>query len=184
MAGTTAIASLRQGELRIFQSARKSDADRFIGQWVARHRPDVVYLDAPLSLPGVYRGLSGCEDFFFREADREAGAMSPMFLGGLTARAMKLRADLESNYPLRVWEVYPGGLARQHRLADRGYKKKGDPRNIADWLTDQYELPRPDESEPWNWHRVDALLSLCIGLRHQAGLAQALGRPDEGIILV
>lgn len=180
-AGTTAIAALRNERVELLLCPKKKDADRFVLSWAAAHHPQVLYLDAPLSLPGVYRGLPGCSDYFYRRADREANAMSPMFLGGLTARAMKLKADLQ---PLPVREVYPGGLARRLNLPAQGYKKTGDPAGLARQLAERFGLQPPEPPGKWNWHLFDALLCLCIGLRQQRGQAILLGRPDEGQILL
>lgn len=180
-AGTTAIAALRNKQVHLLLCPKKKDADRFILRWTTAHHPDVLYLDAPLSLPGVYRGLPGCTDYFYRQADREVNAMSPMFLGGLTARAMKLKAALQ---PLPVHEVYPGGLARQLNLPGQGYKKTGDPDKLARQLAETFGFRLAAPPEKWNWHLFDALLGLCIGLRHQRGRANRFGRPDEGQILL
>jgi len=171
--------------VRFENAAPKRDADEFLTNWTDRIKPRTIYLDAPLSLPGIYRGLPGFTDYFYRRADREAGAMSPMFLGGLTARAMKLKAELESRHGLRVCEAYPGGLARELELAQYFYKKKeGEPGQIAEKLAGAFDLELIPPDLPWNWHLVDALLCLCIGLRERKGKHRLLGDPVEGCILV
>ena len=100
MAGTTVVAVARERQIDLLQSGRKQDADAWLLETAVAQQPDHIFLDAPLSLPGVYRHLPGRSDYFYREADRELQAMSPMFLGGLTARAMQLHERLRAAYPI------------------------------------------------------------------------------------
>src|SRR5215212_2962102 len=95
LAGTTAIAVLEGNTITVHQSLKKQDADLFLTGLLKKYRPSVVGFDAPLSLPGVYRGMKDKNDYFYRTADRELTCMSPMFLGGLTARAIKLTTQPE-----------------------------------------------------------------------------------------
>jgi hypothetical protein len=84
LAGTTVTCTLDapSGQVHFQKSAPREDADAFLRNYLLQSQPAFIFLDAPLSLPGVYRGLAGCRDYFYREADRQLGAMSPMFLGG------------------------------------------------------------------------------------------------------
>jgi uncharacterized protein len=98
-----------------------------------------VCIDAPLSLPGVFTGLAGCDDYFYRASDRALRAMSPMFLGGLTARAMRLANHSASRLARRAaqreheqndehghihfYETYPAEAARRLALKEVGYKQ-------------------------------------------------------------
>lgn len=181
MAGTTAIASLNLSDsaVRVFASAKNKDADLWISEWLLAYGPDAVFLDAPLSLPGVYRGLADFSDYFYRGCDRQAGAMSPMFLGGLTARAMRL-TSLHTQF--QWFEAYPGGLARKFHLADLGYKQAAEhiPRVVAE-LAKQFRLQIPHLN---SWHQVDAVLAMLVGLRHRQGVATALGNQVEGLIWI
>jgi predicted nuclease with RNAse H fold len=92
MAGTTVITYNQDNVLYQRSSVKNGDADAFILDCVTELQPGQIYIDAPLSLPLACFGKG--TDFFYREADRKLKAMSPMFLGGLTARAMKLRLQL------------------------------------------------------------------------------------------
>ena len=112
LAGTTVLAYTEGEEIKILQSQKKQDADQFILNFLKISSPELVGIDAPLSLPGAFRALNN--EFFYREADKELNAMSPMFLGGLTARAMKLSASI----PIRMVEVYLGALARSKGWKD------------------------------------------------------------------
>ena len=119
LAGTTAISYLEEGKIRILQSKKKEDADQFLSELILRLSPKSIFIDAPLSLPAAYHNKG--TDYFYRKADRDCKAMSPMFLGGLTARAMKLKAQhADRNFI----EVYPAMLARVVLELGEAYAKK------------------------------------------------------------
>ncbi len=182
LAGTTVIAWLEQKQLRATQSAKKQDADAWLANWVHENQPRAVYLDAPLSLPGVYRAWEGFDDYFYRAADRTLGAMSPLFIGGLTARAMRLQNQLAA-FPF--YEVYPGYLAKITGLKAYQYKKKQA--DVPAFLIQlQHRLPFPIATDvAWsNWHQVDALLAWWSGWRHQTGQAELHGKVKEGQIII
>ncbi len=87
-AGTTVICQQEGGFFRFHRCEKGDDADAWLDERVSMFAPSAIYIDAPLSLPGAYFGKG--QDYFYRSADRLAGGMSPMFLGGLTARAIRL----------------------------------------------------------------------------------------------
>ncbi|MEM6380094.1 MAG: DUF429 domain-containing protein, partial [Bacteroidota bacterium] len=123
MAGTTVIAFARaDGKIEFYQSEKKKDADKMIETWLMEHSIKLVFIDAPLSLPKVYQKPTASGNYFYRKADAELRAMSPMFLGGLTARAMRLKAVL-SEEACQLFEVYPGQLAKHLELPKEKYKK-------------------------------------------------------------
>jgi|DewCreStandDraft_5_1066085.scaffolds.fasta_scaffold20240_1 predicted nuclease with RNAse H fold len=177
LAGTTAICTDRGAILQLVRVPKNHDADEYLLAFCQKYLPSAVYLDAPLSLPDAYFGRGS--DFFFRQCDRMLGAMSPMFLGGLTARAIQLRHRLA---PTPVYEVYPRAAARC--LADRGIDgyRTTSPSAYARALADV--LPLPIASEVSSWHEVDALLAWWSGWRHTQGEAQCFGDPSEGIVWV
>lgn len=182
MAGTTVIAWAEGRVIRLAQSAAKKDADKWAKSWVEAHRPDALYLDAPLSLPGVYHTPDVYEDFFYRAADKEVQAMSPMFLGGLTARAMRLSRELKV-LQCATLEVYPGQLSKILALDRKRYKKD---KTYLREATEMVLAHLPDyqlAALPANWHQVDALLAFCSGYRHQHGLAAIYGGIEEGQII-
>lgn len=172
MAGTTAIAWVEEGKLEVRISAKKQDADRFLEDYLTRLSPELVCIDAPLSLPAAYGG-SG-EDFMFRHADRELGAMSPLFLGGLTARAMRLQ---HRQPRISFLESYPAQVVRIMKL-DTCYKE-----DLGCFLGQLQEiLPFSINQAPSTWHEADALLAWYTGWRYKQGLAQSWGDPSEGLI--
>ncbi len=178
LAGTTAICYLQDKQLQFAQSVRQKDADAFVAEWIPNLKPSAIYLDAPLSLPLAYLGKG--EDFFFRKCDSELKAMSPMFLGGLTARAMQLKSRF-SDY--KFHETYPAALAKMiSESADRKWKQSHENfEPFVELLLDF--LPYSFAVTPDNWHQVDASLAWLSGHRHDKGDVIIVGRLDEGLIL-
>ncbi|MBB6428358.1 DUF429 domain-containing protein [Algisphaera agarilytica] len=184
LAGTTVVVQgdpETQTPLSFHASAKKQDADAMIASLLSAHPAATVYLDAPLSLPGVYRQLDGFDDFHLRRGDRELTAMSPMFLGGLTARAMRLSAT----HSHCVWhEVYPAAQAKRLELPKDQYKKSTDALpEMTQQLASLIGAPF-DRQVVATWHHFDALLAWLTAERHATGEAQSYGHPDEGVILV
>lgn len=178
LAGTTALCWIENDELIIRQSEKKKDADQIILQICKSYQPDFVFLDAPLSLPGVYSDSDQYSDYFYRQCDRELKAMSPMFIGGLTARAMKL-ADILSKMEIEVIEAYPAGAVEVLGL---GRHYKNDIINFLNSIAPQFpSLKLPEAS---NWHQVDSLLAWLIGLRYRNGESKIYGQVEEGQIFV
>ena len=173
LAGTTVIAYLDNGQIKTISSEKKQDADQFIMDHVRELKPTLIGIDAPLSLPRAFFGKG--EDYFYREADRHLKAMSPMFLGGLTARAMRLVHQLEGSFI----EVYPGALARELDLKKFSYKKKD-----ADYqaMLAQLSWTVSYKRMPINAHEMDAVLALFITWKFMNNQAQRVGNPDEGLI--
>jgi len=183
LAGTTVIARVRAESTKVqfVQSLKKKDADQFILDQLASEPPTVIFLDAPLSLPAAYFGKG--DDYFYRSADRELKAMSPMFLGGLTARAMRLKKQL-NNQGHQVIEAYPGGLARHLALPKDQYKKqKIYLPSILELITTKIPI-KFVASDLITWHHVDALLACWTGWRYHEGIAENFGIAEEGQIWI
>ncbi|MFN3952373.1 MAG: hypothetical protein ACK4KT_08235 [Thermaurantimonas sp.] len=182
-AGTTVIAVYEPRKIYFLSCKKEEDADTFVEQSALHFVPDYLFLDAPLSLPGLYTGLTGCEDYFYRKADIQCGAMSPMFLGGLTARAIRLRDKLAVK-GIPVIETYPKLLAQELQLTNLGYKKEK-----SHLLTCRYKLVEIFNpsieincSDVDSWHHLDALLALMSAMKYVSNVATALGQEEEGLI--
>lgn len=178
LAGTTVIASINEKhEVQFTQSERKRDADRFLREEVQRQGPQMIFIDAPLSLPLACRETHPHEpgDFFYRACDREIKAMSPLFLGGLTARAMNFASHCAQDR-ISVRETYPAGLARLMNWPDRPLQI------VADWLQSEFRINL--SVAPANPHQFDALLALISGLRFSSGVATTLGDEKEGLVIL
>jgi predicted nuclease with RNAse H fold len=185
LAGTTVVSIYNPSsyQVRQFQSEKGKDADKFVLEQVKSGDQKVsIFIDAPLSLPKVYSHKSLVTDeYFYRACDKELKAMSPMFLGGLTARAIKLTRSLES-LGAQVFETYPGALAKELELIKHSYKKEKE--NIS-LVLDQLlaTFPVQLKESPQNWHQVDSLLAVISGIRHTNNEAQRIGDPLEGVIV-
>ncbi len=179
-AGTTVACYFMDGNWHLEQVAKKKDADDFLEKLVASLAPSKIYMDAPLSLPKVYASrdqYSSSDDFHYRVCDRETGAMSPLFMGGLTARAIRLKTTwLESG--IEVYETYPAQLIKTLGM-DTHYKK--DLEKFRHEFN-QYGAPIPAQFD--NWHQADAWLAWNSGERHARNENKIFGTKEEGIIIV
>jgi predicted nuclease with RNAse H fold len=186
LAGTTVIATIDDiGSLTFQSSGKKQDADIFLINAIEAIQPDLIAIDAPLSLPLRYKKEQSNGSFFYRFADIETGAMSPMFLGGLTARAMQLHSHL-LNLNVKIIEAYPGHLAKTFKFPD-AYKKENQAIEVCFDIISKYWkeniTPIHIKSEiPENWHQLDALLALTIAFRFHKNIAKSYGMADEGLI--
>ncbi len=180
LAGTTSIAFKQNGAICIRACEKKKDADVFILNCAKELRPKTVYIDAPLSLPSVYGGNG--TDYFYRKCDTEVQAMSPMFLGGLTARAMRLKSQLVSTLNIDVFECYPKAYVVKFSELLALYNIK----NVASLpsFLETFKLRHLSTSvECKTWHQMDSLIAYKIGLNHQSGQAEIKGDPSEGQII-
>ena len=182
LAGTTVVAYEAGGKVCFRASVKKQDADQMIVSLAAELSPELIGIDAPLSLPGVFTGRPGFEDYFYRQCDKFTKAMSPMFLGGLTARAIKLAAGLETA-GTKLIEVYPVKAGVDMELKQYGYRSKGpDVEKIIDQLIATSGLEPELTPDRLTGHHIDAWLALIITKNQAAGKARQAGDAAEGLI--
>jgi uncharacterized protein len=169
------------GRVGFFRPPRARDADAEILRVLADLKPVLVGIDAPLSLPGRYRDIPGCIDYFYRHCDRALGAMSPMFLGGLTARAIRLRDEL-GHRDIPLLEVYPVQLAKHLELPECGYR--GTSAAVPACLQRIAAVTHleADPAAATTWHHLDALMALAIAHRVHGGGGRRIGLAEEGLI--
>ncbi len=186
LAGTTVVAYLSVGNKQVLFAAteKRMDADGFLLEFFSNRLPAPIFLDAPLSLPKAYFNSSGEGDHFYRSCDRALGAMSPMFLGGLTARAIQLSIKLRKA-GFHVYETYPAALAEVLNLKTYKYKKGGlsEMLSCAKIITSEYDITH-QEIDIQSWHHIDALLALCSARRDDNGSSFSVGDAHEGLITV
>ena len=184
LAGTTVLAVQEPGSgVQLFCSQKGKDADIFLQDLIRQFQPRRVFIDAPLSLPGVYRQLPDYDDYFFRKADRALHAMSPMFLGGLTARAIQLKNKLLPD-KVQFIEAYPAGWVGLCAPAVSGYKDKStSPDDFFLKILGNYPLIILPGSIA-TWHHADALIALMSGLRYENQQHKIFGDPEEGEIVI
>lgn len=181
MAGTTVISYNREGALHLIQSKKKSRADDLILELTSEHQPELVFMDAPISLPAAYTDPSSNE-FMYREADRLLRAMSPMFLGGLTARAMQLAKHIRTA-GITCMETYPKALMQELFDDQEGYKQRLD--YLEAWNERLLPmLPLSCSTEPRNWHQFDAVLCWYSGYRWLKQMHRSFGNESEGVITI
>lgn len=145
-------------------------------------RPDVVAVDAPLSLPRGRRSLEDAGGPHLRECDRallELGirffpvTLGPMRL--LTARGMRLKGLLEAE-GLKVIEVYPGGA---QDLLGIPRKTRG-----LELLREGLERLGVKGLRPgMSGDELDAVTAAYVGLLYLRGEAVALGGGDGAIVM-
>jgi predicted nuclease with RNAse H fold len=181
--GTTVICYNTFHEVRFIVSSKNSDADSFIMNEILNIDPDVVLIDAPLSLPGVYNHINGYADYFFRKCDSEMQSASPMFVGGLTARAIGLKKQL-NDFGFQVFETYPRKMLELLSLPVQIYKQ-----TIADldWMLDIFTKKvciSLNKRIITTWHHFDSLLAFLSGLRYMSQQTRVYGRADEGLVYV
>ncbi len=173
--GTTAICYRENRRLTFWQSTKKQDSSEMIKEFVHLHKPDFVFIDVPLSLPGVYRGLKGCTDYMYRAADRVLDAMSPMFLGGFTARGIELKDYLISQ-SIIVYETYPADIKRKCGIS------KDTPLEEVHAIFSKY-IKLPPAEVPQNTHQLDALACWVGGRAYFRDSHLLAGNSKEGQIL-
>jgi len=182
-AGTTVMCYNTAHKVRFISSSKNADADSFLLTELAYLQPDLIMIDAPLSLPGVFWLGNGYKDHFFRICDKELKAMSPMYLGGLTARAMNLRKYI-NGMGNRMLETYPRKLVDILDLPTDIYKNsKGDLHIFVDHLVVRLGV-RINMGQIFTWHHLDALMAFISGLRYLEKQSQEFGVPEEGVVIV
>lgn len=176
-AGNTVVCERRGSLFRFHRCAKDEDGDTWLRACVEELRPNSIYIDAPLSLPDAYFGRG--TDHFFRMADRQSKGMSPMFLGGLTARAIALSKEWRK-LGIAVHEAYPAALIRQEWDMLKVISGRTIPKHKLRIMAGMVQLPPPD---PADRHEADAWLCWVIGERHRSGRATIFGREEEGLII-
>jgi len=181
--GSTVICFLTGETLTWYVTQKNQNADKFLYEHLTHLAPDGIFLDAPLSLPGVYWLEGEYADYFYRIADKKLKAMSPMFLAGLSARSIRLKDQLQAA-GITCCEAYPGGLAREWQLHNYGYKgKQANLSGVQSLLQEFSPLDLSGTTFP-DWHHVDALLAALTGLRYFQNIHRSFGNQPEGTILV
>lgn len=181
LAGTTVIAFRQEGVIQLRKSVKNEDADLMILDFVSQNSIEMIGLDAPLSLPGVFTGLVGFEDYHYRICDKQLKAMSPMFLGGLTARAMKLKATIEKDN-VKVLEVYPVMTGKALGFMEFGYRKKNVDYDAILAALKNEGIEMASESLINTSHDIDAILALHALERVGLSKENKIGDLREGVI--
>ncbi|MGD0159884.1 MAG: DUF429 domain-containing protein [Candidatus Bathyarchaeia archaeon] len=149
---------------------------------IEESEPEIVAIDAPLSLPAGRESIEQRTNVHLRECDKELLRRGikffPVTLGPmrkLTIRGIDLRRTLE-NKRFRVIEVYPGGaqdilgIPRKQKGLDKlmsGLKMAGV-RGLNDRMSD---------------HELDAATCALVGKLYLEGKSVTYGTSDQAIIM-
>ena len=135
--------------------------------------PDVIGIDAPLSLPDFTS-----ENYLYRKCDKELKALSPMTLGEITARAIYLKNNFTSSY---IFEVYPKTLLELHKINHKGYKRNSRlQKQIFDFLSEFYDLKFPHFD--LNEDDLDSILAVLILFHYKNGKFEIVNEGPPFII--
>jgi predicted nuclease with RNAse H fold len=180
--GNTALCFLNQNELQYIQPKKKQDELSIILETIEKHSIHLICIDAPLTLPAVYFQTPEFNDYMYRECDKLCKAMSPMFIGAFTARAIQLKNMLEHK-KLQVIEVYPKKLIEILKLT--AYYPKKKEKNVSNELIQKLKDEVPyNFAKPESLHQLDALLCWQSGFRYWNNQHKTFGHKKEGIIIV
>jgi predicted nuclease with RNAse H fold len=157
-------------------------ADEEMLERIEIRRPEIVAIDAPLSLPTGRGSIEQRTNVHLRECDKELLRKGirffPITLGPmrkLTARGIKLRETLE-NKQFRVIEVYPGGaqdilgIPRKQQGLKKlkaGLEKVGI-RGLDDLMSD---------------HELDAATCAFVGKLFLEGKSVTYGTSEQAIVM-
>lgn len=166
-------------------TTRALGSDDEVLAWTMEQRPDIVSIDAPLSLPRGRASLDIPSPPHFRACDLELRRLGipffPITLGPmrmLTARGIRLKAALGSK-GLRVVESYPGGV---QDMMGWGRKNRGVERLRRTLVSRGF---RGDVERKGLTHdELDAVACAWVGRLCLEGRALRLGDPGEGELLL
>jgi len=156
-------------------------SDEEILAWVHQARPDLVPIDAPLTLPKGRKTIHDRTGEQFRECDRELQRRGirffPITLGPmrmLTERGIALKAKIEKT-GRRVVECYPGAaqdlwdIPRQHR-------------DLKGLLVGLEKLGVREWTEAMTGDELDAVTAALVGRWFLLGRGEMLGG-KKGIVI-
>lgn len=146
-------------------------------------RPDLVAIDAPLSLPPGRRSIEERTGEHFRSCDRELLKRGirffPITLGpmrALTTRGIGLKETLlRRGY--EVIEIYPGAAQDLWKIA----RKQGGLSKLRRGLE---KLGLKKLARDMNGDELDAVTGALVGRLYLKGEAEVLGNAGEGAIVI
>jgi predicted nuclease with RNAse H fold len=157
--------------------------DKEILEIVEKFKPDLIAIDAPLSLPKGRRSLRKKEKIHFRECDRKLLELGikffPITLGPmrmLTRRGIKLRKTLERK-GYKVIEVYPGATQDILKIARKSVSLK----KLREGLE---KLGIKIEKRKLTHDELDAITAAYTAFLHLRGKTLTLGNEEEGTIVI
>jgi len=160
-------------------------SDEEILRSVLNANPDIVSVDAPLSLPRGRPNLERKGPPHLRACDKELIRLGirflPLTLGPmrmLTARGMRLKDSLEAKQ-FKVIECYPG--AAQDVL---GIPRKTQDVNLLQDMLIDIGIRGDIEKRTLTHDELDAVTAALVGMMYLRGEYTALGDVNEGQIII
>lgn len=157
--------------------------DKEILDLVEKEKPDLIAIDAPLSLPQKRKSLKRKSKIHFRKCDKELWKLKikffPITLGPmrkLTERGMKLKRILEEK-KFKVIEVYPGATQDVLKIP----RKKEGPEKLKRGLE---KLGVKIPKKKLNGDELDAITCAFTGWLYLKKNYLALGDKKEGEIIL
>jgi len=146
------------------------------------NQPQVVAIDAPLSLPAGRESIEQKTDVHFRDCDKELLRRGikffPVTLGPmrkLTTRGIAVRRIFEGKHT-RVIEVYPGGAQDVLGIP----RKQRGLKPLKDGLE---KLGIEELNDRMSDHELDAVTCALVGKMLLEGRAVTYGTPEQAIIM-
>ncbi len=177
----TGVAALSDKAELIFVNQVKPDVA--IRNYIDYHRPCLVGIDAPLTIPSGRYGT-----YASRKCDRDLAMLGiPTFatsmLAQLTFRAITITKMLEPRYP--TIEVYPHATKARLGLTHKDKKIKVISREVIQTRLSRFvkNLPRTSKILLSD-HEIDAILAAYTALLHDHDLTQPIGDAQEGLIFI
>jgi predicted nuclease with RNAse H fold len=157
--------------------------DEEIVNLIEKFKPDLIAIDAPLSLPKGRKSLDRREKIHFRECDKKLFELGikffPITLGPmrmLTKRGIKLRKILEKK-GYKVIEVYPGATQDILKIP----RKNASLKKLREGLK---KLGIKIEGRELTHDELDAITAAYTGYLHLRGMSASLGNEEEGVIII
>lgn len=158
-------------------------SDEEILQCAVNEKPELIAIDAPLTLPPGRKSIEDKNDSHFRPCDLELKRRKipffPITLGPmrkLTERGIGLRRELES-LDFRVIEIYPGG-------AQDIWEIPRAKRDLAELRLGLQRLGTKGLKQNISDHELDAISGALVGRLFLQDKAEIYGRFSTGAIIM
>jgi len=158
-------------------------SDEEILRRVRENKPDLIAIDAPLTLPPGRKSMEERTGSHFRPCDEELRRRKirffPITLGpmrGLTERGIRLRKILEKE-GFRVVEIYPGGAQDVWRIPRARNDLPGLRRGLGHLGAKGLKTESTD-------HELDAVTGALVGRLFLQGEAEVYGDFKSGAIIM
>jgi len=178
----TGVAALSDKRELIFVNTVKPDIA--IRNYIAYHRPSLVGIDAPLSIPSGRYGT-----YASRKCDRDLTilgipAFATSMLAQLTFRAMTIKKALSPKYD--AIEVYPQATKVRLGLVMHSSKKTAeDAREALQTKLSRFVKNMPRTSKILlSDDELDAIIAAYTALLHHCNLTEGIGDTQEGLIYI